>query len=177
MHKGWIHVTPEDEDTVPSSATTDGASLTSSGVSTGLIGAQMVVAYAPGLLASIAVPLGYSPDEVRQISDAAQSLLPAALIFGLVGFGLGTYNLINGLRKKKRYHDLSHRAEELLLADPSARALLAAAGIEVPAAGTYPGHQHEPGGGHTHEHGQEHGHEHAHGQEHSSPGPAQAAGH
>lgn len=176
MHKGWIHVTPETGDAVPSSATTDGASLTSSGVSTGLVGAQMVVAYAPGFLASVAVPLGYSVDQVQQISDAAQTLLPASLIFGLVGFGLGTYNLINGLRKKKRYHELSHKVEELLLADPSARAVLAAAGIEVPAAGTHTDHQHEPGG-HSHEHTHEHGHVHEHVHEHQGPGKAQAAGH
>ncbi len=180
MHKGWIHVTPETGDTVPSSATTDGASLTASGVSTGLVGAQMVVAYAPGFLASIAVPLGYSVEDAKQISDAAQALLPASLIFGLVGFGLGTYNLINGLRKKKRYHDLSHRVEELLQADPSSRALLLAAGLQPPASTgtpgdpvTEPGHPHE----HEHEHGpgpeQEHGHAH----EHKSPGQAHAAGH
>lgn len=166
MHKGWIHVTPETGDTVPSSATTDGASLTSSGISTGLVGAQMVVAYAPGFLASIAVPLGYSADDVQRLSDAAQSLLPASLIFGLVGFGLGTYNLINGLRKKKRYHDLSHKVEELLLADKSALPVLAAAGIQPPAeSATSSG----PAGGHVHEPGHEHGHVHE--------GPAPASGH
>lgn len=171
MHKGWIHVTPETGDTVPSSATTDGASLTSSGISTGLVGAQMVVAYAPGFLASIAVPLGYSVDDVQRISDAAQSLLPASLIFGLVGFGLGTYNLINGLRKKKRYHDLSHKVEELLLADKSAQSVLAAAGIQAPAPST--GTAGAPAGGHTHDHS---GHDHS-GHEHPSPGPAPASGH
>ncbi|HSN88165.1 MAG TPA: hypothetical protein VL025_15510, partial [Thermoanaerobaculia bacterium] len=157
--------------TVPSDATTDGASLTSSGISTGLVGAQMVIAYAPGFLASLAVPLGFTVEDAQRASDAAQSLLPAALIFGLVGFGLGTYNLIQGIRKKKRYHDLSHKAEQLLFANAETRAMLAAAGIQPPAAG--------PAGGPGHGHGSDHdpsGHDHS-GHDHSGPDPARAAGH
>lgn len=166
MHQDKLHVTPETGDTVPSSATTDGASLTSSGISTGLVGAQMVVAYAPGFLASIAVPLGFAVEDAQRVSDAAQALLPASLIFGLVGFGLGTFNLIQGMRKKKRYHDLSGKAAELLFANPETRAMLAAEGIH-PDPET-PG---EPHVGHDHDH------DHNHVHEHPSPGKAQAAGH
>lgn len=167
MHNGRIHVTPETGGTVPSSATTDGASLTASGVSTGLVGAQMVIAYAPGFLAWIGAPLGFAVEDTQRAAEAAQSLLPASLIFGLVGFGLGTYNLIQGLRKRKQFHDLSHQAEQLLFANAETRAMLLAHGIQPPApSGGMAGGTIAAGG---------HGHDHDHG--HSGPGEAPAAGH
>lgn len=177
MHNGRIHVTPETGDTVPSSATTDGASLTASGVSTGLVGAQMVVAFAPGFLASIAAPLGFAVEDTQRIADAAQSLLPASLIFGLVGFGLGTYNLIQGLRKRKQFHDLSHKAEQLLFANAETRAMLVAQGIQPPAPGGGMAGGTIAGGGPGHDHGHDHGQDHGHVHEHSGPGKAPAAGH
>jgi hypothetical protein len=132
----------------------------------------MVIAYAPGFLASIALPLGFTVADTQRAVEVAQNLLPASLIFGLVGFGLGTYNLIQGLRKRKRYHDLSHRAEEVLFANAGTRAMLAAEGIHppAPAAGTPIGPVTDDHHSVPHEHAGEH-------HEHQSPSGAHAAGH
>lgn len=164
MHIDKIHVTPESgsaDATVPSNSYLDGAGLTSSGVSTGLAGATMVVAYAPGFLASLGLPLGFVVPAEGGQSDPGL-MLPAVFLFGLLGFGLGTLNLVLGLRKKARCRKLSERAHQVLCHDGQCREMLTEMGFPVD------DHPHTHDEGHSHEHAQAHVHEHA------SPSQAQA---
>jgi hypothetical protein len=118
MHEGRVHVTPETGTSgtfVPSNTYLDTASLTSSGVSTGLMGAGLVAYIAPGFLASMGLPSG---------------MMEAAAV-GLLGVGLGTINLVLGLRLRARCHDLSERGEKILFAHADTRKLMLDAGVPL----------------------------------------------
>lgn len=134
MHEGRVHVTPETGTSgafVPSNTYLDTASLTSSGVSTGLMGAGLIAYIAPGFLAFMGLPFG--------VADTAGALGPvcnrpvmiAAFLFGLLGLGLGTINLVLGLRLRARCHNLSERGEKILFAHADTRKMLLDAGVPL----------------------------------------------
>jgi hypothetical protein len=55
----------------------------------------------------------------------------AAFLFGLLGVGLGTINLVLGLRLRARCHDLSERGEKILFAHADTRKLMLDAGVPL----------------------------------------------
>ncbi|HEX2644539.1 MAG TPA: hypothetical protein VHU81_16195 [Thermoanaerobaculia bacterium] len=177
MHEGRLHVTPETGTTgtfVPSSTYLDSASLTSSGVSTGLMGAGLVAYIAPGFLASMGLPFGMAEGAAAIGPVCDRPLIIAAFLFSLLGLGLGTLNLVLGLRMRARCHNVSEQGEKVLLAYGDTRKMLVGLGVPLrdkdgpvrfsSLDGTPGGHTHGEGPAPTpveeHEHGHEEEHEH-----------------
>jgi hypothetical protein len=162
MHEGRLHVTPETGTTgtfVPSNRYIRGASATSSGISAAMAGSQFLVGFAPGFIASMALPFGLAIPEAVTGPVCRSPLMAGVVLFGLIGFGLNVYDLYLGLRLRTRCHDLSECAEKILFAHADSRDLMLGVGIPLRASdgqkAIYPalsGTDHEYGG-------DDHGHE------------------
>lgn len=163
MHEGRLHVTPETGTSgafVPSNTYLDSASLTSSGVSTGLMGAGLVAYIAPGLLASLGLPAGIAASTQALGPVCDSPVMIAAFLFGLLGLGLGTLNLVIGLRLRARCHDVSEQGEKILLAYGDTRKMLTDLGVPLrDTDGPVRFASFGGGAGHSHEEEHEHPHE------------------
>lgn len=156
MHNGRIHVIPEPDgqSTVPSSVPLDTASLVAGAAATGLAtGEMMSPGFVAGLLASLSLPsgiAGMAAPLAQSAADLPQSrgLLPFVVFFGFVSVILGTWNLVQGLRRRARCEALSRRAEELLHHDKSFTSMLETFDVHIH------GHEEESAGtpavDHTH---------------------------
>lgn len=135
MHiNGRIHVIPEPDgqSTVSSSVPLDTASLVAGAASTGLATGEMLdPGFIAGLVAWLPLPSGFAAPLAQGATAVSSSrgLLPFVVFFGFLSVILGTWNLVQGLRKRARCEAISKYVGDVLHDDKAFNSMLEPFGI------------------------------------------------